>query len=89
MKYRFYLEPGTEEPHILLHDVSEVEAEEAFENNQEDRQGEKNARSRIGQTDAGRHLRIIYRVFPKEILIITAYDLVGKALKAFKRRKKK
>ncbi len=32
---------------------------------------------------------MIYRMFPGEILIITAYDLSGKALKAFRRRDKK
>jgi hypothetical protein len=89
MKYRFYLEPGTDDPHIWKHDVTENEVEEAFMDNLEDRAGEEKTRSRIGRTEAGRYLRIIYRVFPGEILFITSYELTGKPFKAFRRRCKK
>ena len=42
----------------------------------------------IGQTDTGRYLRVIYARDPKpdSIFVITAYELEGKPLKAYRRR---
>jgi hypothetical protein len=40
----------------------------------------------IGQTDAGRYLRVIYVPEPGGVFVITAYELSGKPLKAYKRR---
>ena len=44
-----------------------------------------------GQTDSGRYLRVIYREYPDldYRLVITAYDLVGKAKQAYRRRRKR
>lgn len=55
----------------------------------EDRTGRDGSRVAIGQTSSGRYLRIIY--VPDDdtnsLFVITAYELTGKALHAFKRRK--
>ncbi|HNV72278.1 MAG TPA: hypothetical protein PKO06_21400 [Candidatus Ozemobacteraceae bacterium] len=54
MRYRFYINPETNQPHVLDHSVFEQEVIEAFENGFEDRHAVNKARSRIGQTYAGR-----------------------------------
>jgi hypothetical protein len=45
----------------------------------------------MGKTDAGRYLRIIYAPDPEpdSVFVITAYDLTGKPLAAFKRRQRR
>ena len=45
----------------------------------------------LGQTDAGRYLKVIYVPDPEpsSVFVITAYDLGPKALKALRRRRKK
>lgn len=93
MNIRFYNNPETGQPHIYDHGVDEEEANDVLRNPLEDRPAKNGARSAAGQTRAGRYLRVIYRRDPEAeaILIITAYDLEGKALRAlkrFKRRKK-
>jgi hypothetical protein len=54
----------------------------------EDRPGSEDSRVAIGQTDSGRYLRVIYVRDPKpdSIFVITAYELDGKPLKAYRRR---
>lgn len=91
MKIRFYINPETDEPHIYDHGVDEDEASDVLMNPIEDRPAKNGARSAAGQTRTGRYLRIIYRHAPEadETLIITAYDLDGKALRALKRLKRR
>ena len=88
MKIRYFIDPETELPHIYLHDVCEVEVEDVLHKPGEDRAGYESSRVAIGQTRNGRHLRIIY--VPDEngqsLFVITAYDLKGKPLEAFRRR---
>jgi hypothetical protein len=57
----------------------------------EDRVGREGARLALGQTASGRYLRVIYMPDPEPdtVFVITAYDLTGKALAAFRRRKRK
>jgi len=57
----------------------------------EDRSGRDGSRVAIGKTRAGRYLRVIYifDITPKSIFVITAFDLIGKPLMAYKRRMKK
>jgi hypothetical protein len=54
-------------------------------------QGKRNARIRFGQTLAGRYLKVIFvpDLERDSIFVITAYDIRGKALKAFRRRKRR
>jgi hypothetical protein len=91
MKVRFYLDPTTGYPHVRNHSVTEEEVEEVLKSPGEDRPGRDNSRVAIGQTDAGRHLRVIYVPDPEpdSVFVITAYELQGKPLKAYRRRQRK
>jgi hypothetical protein len=57
----------------------------------EDRAGREGSRIALGQTASGRFLRVIYVPDPEpdSVFVITAYDLVGKPLAAFRRRRRK
>ena len=91
MRVRFYTDPRTGEPHVYGHDVSEDEVEEVLESPGEDRPGRDGARIAIGQTTAGRCLRVIYVPDPEpdSVFVITAYALEGKPLAAYRRRRRK
>jgi Domain of unknown function (DUF4258) len=88
---RFYIDPETSEPHIYNHNVSEEEAEDVLRHPGEDYSGRNNSRIAVGQTSAGRHLRVIYVPDPEpgSVFVITAYDLTGKALAAYRRRRRR
>ena len=87
MDIRFYLDES-DEPHIHMHRVTETEVEEILRGPLEDRSGAEGTRIAIGQTAAGRFIRVIY--VPEQdrdsIFVITASDLGPKALKALRRR---
>jgi uncharacterized DUF497 family protein len=91
MRVRFYLDLESRLPHIYKHGVEEHEVEEVLQAPFEDRAGYESARVAIGQTEAGRYLRVIYvpEVDPIGAFVITAYELRGKPLRAFKRRQKR
>jgi hypothetical protein len=91
MKLRFYLDPETGLPHIYKHEVSENEIAEVLQRPGEDRPGQEGSRVAIGQTASGRYLRIIYVIDPRpnSIFVITAYELKGKPLLAYRRRRRK
>jgi hypothetical protein len=91
MELRFYIDPESGEPHIYQHRVSEEEAEDVLRRPIEDRAGNDGARVAIGQTRAGRYLRVVYvpDPEPQSLFVITAFDLGRKALRALKRRRKK
>ncbi|MDQ1301488.1 MAG: hypothetical protein QG637_1410 [Chloroflexota bacterium] len=88
---RFYRDPHTELPHIYGHGVTEDEVQEVLTRPGEDRQGEEGARIAVGQTRAGRYLRVIYVPDPEpgSVFVITAYDLRGKPLSAYRKRRRK
>jgi hypothetical protein len=91
MEIRYYLDPDTQLPHIYGHGVKESEVEYVLNHPGDDRAGSEDSRHTLGQTEAGRYLRVIYS--PDKVgdgvFVITAYDLIGKQLKAFKRRRRK
>ncbi len=91
MDVRFYLDPETGEPHILRHGVTEEEAEEVLRNPGEDRPGREGSRVAVGQSRAGRYLRVIYVADPEpeSVFVITAYELTGKPLAAYRRRRRR
>lgn len=91
MKLRFYIDPETELPHIYEHDVDENEVESILRSPGEDRPGRNSSRIAIGQTRTGRYLKVIYvpDPVPNSFFVVTAYDLKGKALTAYRRRKRK
>ena len=91
MRLRFYIDPETGARHIHRHGVTEDEAEDVLRRPLEDRPGQDGARVAIGQTRAGRYLRVIYvpDPEPESVFVITGYDLGSKALRALRRRLKK
>ena len=91
MRLRYYIDPATGQPHIYRHNVQENEVEEVLAKPIEDRPGTEGSRVAIGQTEAGRYLRVIYvpDPVPDSAFVITGYDLGPKALKALRRRRKK
>ena len=91
MNIRFYRDPETGEPHIYGHDVDEDEVADVLESPGEDRSGREGSRVAIGKTPTGRYLRVIYVPDPEpdSVFVITAYDLRGKALIAYRRRRRR
>jgi hypothetical protein len=91
LQARFYIDPATGSPHIHNHEVTEDEVMEVLEKPGEDRPGSEGARIALGRTTSGRYLRVIYVPDPEpgSVFVITAYDLIGKPLAAFRRRRKK
>jgi hypothetical protein len=91
MKIRFYIDQETGNPHIYEHDVWEKEVEDVLKRPGEDRPGKENSRIAIGQTRGGRYLRVIYVPDPEpdSVFVITAYELIGKPLKAYRRRSRR
>ena len=91
MDVRHYLDPETGLPHIYDHDVTEAEVEWILSRPGEDGPSSGGARQSIGQTPAGRYLRVIY--VPDEegdgVFVVTAYPLTGKPLKAYRRRQRR
>jgi hypothetical protein len=85
---RFYSDPATGLPHISRHNVEEREVKEVLERPGEDRSGREGSRVAIGQTHAGRYLRVIYVPDPQpdSAFVITAMELSGKPLTAYRRR---
>ena len=73
------------------HEVQEDEVEEVLRNPGEDRPGREGSRVALGQTASGRYLRVIYVPDPEpdSVFVITAYDLAGKPLKAYRRRRRR
>jgi len=88
---RFYIDPETDEAHIHGHDVLESEVEAVLARPGEDRPGRDGSRVAIGQTTRGRCLRVIYvpDQEPNSAFVITAYELRGKPLLAYRRRRRK
>ena len=89
MNVRFYVDPETGEPHIYRHGVTEDEVTDVLQNPGEDRPGQEDARVAIGQTRAGRYLRVIYVPEPGGTFVITAYELRGKSLMVYRRRRRR
>ncbi len=91
MNIRFYIDTQTGVPHIYNHEIDENEVEHVLRNPGEDRPGYNGARVVIGQTQGGRYLRVIYVPDPEPdgIFVITAYELRGKPLTAYRRRRRK
>ena len=88
MNVRFYIDSETNALHIHNHAVEEEEVIDVLTNPGEDRPGRDGSRVVIGKTKAGRYLRVIYVPDPEpnSVFVITAYELRGKALFAYRRR---
>jgi uncharacterized DUF497 family protein len=91
MNIKFYIDPETGQPHIYNHGVTETEARQVLERPGSVLRGRKNSRFALGQTQTGRYLKVVY-VPRKEgpgVLVVTAYDLRGKELRAYRRRRRR
>jgi hypothetical protein len=91
VQIRYHIDPNTGLPHIYEHDVSEHEVEDILHEPSQDIRGREDSRIAIGQTSAGRYLRVIYvpDPVPDSVFVITAYELGPKAKRAIRRRKRK
>ena len=88
MHLRFYLDSETGLPDIYDHGVDETEVQDVLRKPLEDTRGRGKRTIAIGQTRAGRYLRVICS--PDDdcegIFVITAYDLPPRQLRALRRR---
>ncbi len=91
VRLRCFLDPETGEPHIHQHGVTKEEVAEVLRRPGEDRPGREESRVAIGKTAGGRYLRVIYvpDPEPESAFVITAYDLEGKPLAAYRRRRRR
>jgi hypothetical protein len=91
MEIRYYKDADTDEPHIYNHGVSEEEVHQVLRNPGEDRPGTDGSRVALGKTKAGRYLRVIFvpDMIGDGIFVITAYELRGSQLKAYRRRRRR
>lgn len=71
--------------------MDEVEVVEVLEKPGEDRPGREGSRIALGQTASGRYLRVVYVPAPQSdsVFVITAYEMAGKPLAAFRARGRK
>ena len=88
MNLRFYVDPETDYLHIYRHGVEKHEIQDVMRSPGEDRPGREGSRVAIGRTRGGRYLRVIYvpDLEPNSAFVITAYELKGKPLIAYRRR---
>lgn len=91
MNVRYYRDPETGQPHIYGHGVTEAEVEWVLRAPGEDIAGRDDSRQALGQTEAGRYLRVIYvpDAQPDSVFVITAYELTGRPLAAYQRRRRR
>ena len=91
MELRFWLDPETGLPHILNHGVTEEEVRQVLSRTGEEFPGRDRSRIRLGQTQAGRYLQVVY--VPDTVgdgaFVVTAFDLTPKARRAFRRRQRR
>lgn len=88
---RFHFDKETEEPHIYRHGVSEEEVEDVLARPGDDFPGRSGSRIALGTTREGRALQVVYVPEPgtHSVFVVTAYDLRGKSLAAYRRRRRK
>ena len=91
MELRFHKDPDTGLPHIYDHGVTEEEVRQVLARPGEVQSGSEDSRIVMGQTEAGRYLRVIYVPDPGggSAFVITAFELKGKQLKAHRRFKRR
>jgi hypothetical protein len=92
MEIRFYKDPDSGLAHCYSeHGISEREVLEVLRRPGQRFRGRDGTLVAEGQTDAGRFLRVIYREYPDlgYRIVITAYELRGKAKQAYRRRRRR
>jgi len=91
VEIRFYNDPTTGLPHIYKHGVTEEEVTEVLLGIGEDLPAKRGSRMKLGKTNAGRYLQVIYvpDEDPNSVFVITSYELHGKAKTAYRRRQRR
>ena len=91
MQLRFYVDPETGLPHIPGHGSNQDEVEDVLRRPGEDRPGHEGSSVAVGRTVVGRYLRVIYvpDAEPDSVFVITAYELTGAPLAAYRRRRRR
>jgi hypothetical protein len=91
MELRFWKDPATDLPHILGHGVTEEEVRQVLSRPGEEFAGTDCSRIRLGQTEAGRYLQVVYvpDLAGNGAFVVTALDLTPKAKRAFRRRQRR
>ena len=91
MEIRYNIDADTGLQHIDGHGVTEAEVERVLRHADEDRPARADSRVAIGRTDEGRVLKVVY--VPDDdgegVFVVTAFDLRGKALSAYRRRRRR
>ena len=91
MEVQYYLDPETGLAHIYQHGVTEDEVEYVLRMATEESAAQNHARQTLGQALSGRYLRVIHTDGrePGTVFVITAYELQGRQLQAFRRRQRR
>jgi hypothetical protein len=99
MDVRYFINPVTGLPHIYDHGFTEAEVEQVLARPGEDkpvskrpdRPASRRSRQAVGQTAAGRYLRVIYApdLAGDGVFVVTAIPLTRNELRAYRRRKKR
>ena len=91
MELRFWIDPETDLPHVFDHGVTEEEVRQVLSRPGEELPGNDRSRIRLGQTDAGRYLQVVYvpDAGGEGAFIVTAFDLSPNAKRAFRRRQRR
>jgi hypothetical protein len=91
MELRFWTDPETGLPHIYDHGVTEDEVRQVLARPGLKRRAGGDSLSILGQTSAGRHLKVVFVPDPEGDggFVVTAYDIRGKSLKAYRRNKRR
>jgi hypothetical protein len=91
MELRFWIDPETDQPHIFDHGITEDEVRQVLSRAGEEFFGREGSRIRLGQTEAGRYLQVVY--VPDEggdsAFVVTAFEIAPKAKRAFRRRQRR
>lgn len=91
MELRFWIDPETDLPHIFDHGVTAEEVRQVLSRTGEELPGSGRSRIRLGQTEAGRHLQVVY--LPDAVgdgaFVVTAFDLTPKAQRSFRKRQRR
>jgi hypothetical protein len=91
MELRFWKDAETGLPHIHDHGVSEDEVQQVLGRAGDEVPGSDSSRIRLGQTEAGRYLQVVYVPDPggESAFVVTAYDMTAKAMRAYRRRQRR
>jgi uncharacterized protein DUF4258 len=91
MELRFWTDAETRLPHMFDHGVTEDEVRQVLSRPGEEHAGTDHSRIRIGQTEAGRYLQVVYVPDSggESAFVVTAYDLTPNAKRAYRRRQRR